>query len=176
MENPDMKRLIFCLRGLALGALPLLAVEFVYHLAVGTSFSVEFAGAVRTWQRPALGETRWAVLETLQWMSKLLWLVAFLQIEAIARRLSMGEYFSPRIVARFYRLSYALLGFTILETLERPAIAAYLVFTGILPAVPEMSVFDVVRIHMFLFTALFFVFTRIAEIGLSLKADADLTI
>lgn len=176
MNNPDMKKLIFCLHGLALGALPLLVFEFAYRLVVGTSFSVEFAGTNHAWARPDLGEAHWMVLQTLQWVSKLGWLVAFLQIEAIARLLSAGEYFSQRVVARFRRLSHALLGFAVLETLKHPAIAVYLVFADALPALPEMSVFDIVRMHTFLFTALFFVFTRIAEVGLSLKSDADLTI
>lgn len=176
MDNPEMKRLILCLRGLAIAALPLMVIEFAHTLAVGRSFSVELAGSALSFARGDLGETRWTVLQALQSASKLPWLAMILQIEGIARLLGAGETFSHRSALRFRRLSYAILGIAIVETVERPAIAAYLTASGAIPVWPEISLFDVVRIGLLLATALFFVVARIVELGVSLKADADLTI
>lgn len=176
MDNPEMKRLILCLRWLAIAALPLMVIEFIHTLAVDQSFSVELAGSMHTFARAELGEFRWTVLQALQWASKLPWLVMILQIEAIARLLGAGEYFSRHSALGFRRLSHAILAIAIIETLERPAIAAYLAFSDVLSVLPEISVFDVVRTNILLAVALFFVVARIVELGVSLKADADLTI
>lgn len=176
MDNPKMQRLVLCLRWLAIAALPLMVIEIAHSVAVGASFSVELAGSAHAFSRDALGETRWLVLMAMQSASKLPWLVMILQIEAIARLLGAGEYFSHRSALGFRRLSRAILCLAVLETLERPAIAAYLALSGAVPALPEISVFDVVRINILLAAALFFVVARIVELGVSLKADADLTI
>lgn len=176
MDNPRLQRLLLCLRWLAIAALPLMVIEVAHAFAFGRSFSVELAGSALAFGRDALGETRWMVLVALQSASKLPWLLMILQIEAIARLLAQGEPFSHRSAAGFRRLSRAILGVAILETLERPAIAAYLALSGAVPALPEISVFDVVRINIVLGASLFFVVALIVELGVSLKADADLTI
>lgn len=176
MDNPRMRRLILCLRWFAIAALPLMMIEIAHTLAFGRSFSVELAGSALAFSRDELGETRWMVLVALQSASKLPWLVMIVQIEAIARLLAAGEAFSHRSALGFRRLSRAILCLAVLETLERPAIAAYLTLSGATPVLPDISVFDVVRINILLAVALFFVVARIVELGVSLKADADLTI
>lgn len=171
-----LDRLIVCLRVLVYGAVALTLFKLGSGLVNGQPllFFIDGAPWIGNLRDLAGGDA--VAVSLFLWMSQAPWLLAVVQVERIARSGARGEFLSPQIALHFKRLSQAILAFTVLECCERPATGFYLAAAGLMPGYPDIAVLDVVRVKLLLVAALFFVITRIVEIGVRLKDDADLTI
>lgn len=169
-------RLIACLRVLVYGAVALVLLEFASGLIDGRSLVFVVDGAPWVGNLRDLSGYDAVAVNVFFWMSQAPWLVAVVQVERIARSAAQREFLSPRMALHFNRFSQAVLVYTVLECCERPAVGLYLAAAGVMPKAPDFTIFEVFRVNLMLVAALFLVITRIVEVGVRLKDDADLTI
>ncbi len=171
-----LDRLVVCLRVLVYAAMAYSIARVASGLIDGESLDFTIHGTPWTGNLRDLAARDAFAVGVFLWMSQVPWLAAMLHVEGIARAAGRREFFSPGIARHFNRLSWAVLAYAVLECCERPATALYLSAARLVPGTPDIALSDVIRVKLLLVTALFFVITRIVEVGVRLKDDADLTI
>lgn len=169
-------RLIVGLRALVYGAVALTLFKLGNSLVNGQTLLFLIDGVPWVGNLKDLSGRDAVAVGGFLWMSQAPWLVAVVQVERIARCAARGEFLTSEIALHFKRLSQAVLVYTVFECSERAATGLYLAARGLMPGAPDIGVFDVLRFKLLVVAALFFVITRIVEVGVRLKDEADLTI
>lgn len=176
MATLNLNTSVICLRLLAYIAIVAAVVHLSSNFRNGSPLPLVIDGEMRIFRLRDLGGLDFVVPHVFRWMSVAPWMAAMWHIERFARLAARGDLLSPATARRFRKLSSAVLGFAVLEVFERPTIAVYLSARDLLPALPDLGIFDVRTTSVLLLAALFAVIARIVEQAVLLKDDADLTI
>jgi len=179
MNTQKMSRMVAVLRGLVYLVIVLTIAEIVGAVLNDQKVYLDIGGELWSRALSAFDAADRIVIIVGYGLSATILVWGVYQLIRLCRLFDVGVIFAPETVRCFKRFAAALITLAVYDTLRPLFLIGYLWARGSIPHAPDMDpvmILGFVQADTLALGVLFFVISRIMEIGLELRSETELTI